>query len=578
MEEILTASLPFPTARERPGRPERILLVFPPFWPPLIPPMGLATLKGRLRAEGFSAVTAIDLNTVDVFQTYQRDYYTALGRWIPKANLGVVGKLGFVVLQNHLLAWINSNGNMKTVSRAVGEFVSLVFYVDAHQNLLTELNGIVSKFSVEMLRKFKELLDDYQPDVLGLSVPGLAPLAAAKIALDAFKTQFPEGLAIVGGSIFLSGLAESPDFERFLALTSRADNIIVGDGIDIFLGAIDGKERLDRILFAVPPGNGPVTKSRVPNPDYTDFDMSRYPYVGTEQTISCPFGCAFCNLPRYHGKYQKRPTEQIADELLLLYRLYGSQLIYMADSILNPIIRDLAADLRQLDVPLYIDGYLRSQEGLGNQDLALDLRRGGLYRARIGVESGSQRVLDLMDKRITVKQSSETVRALAAAGIKTTIYLVVGYPGETDADFQATLEWIDELQNDIWQVDCNAFEYWYSGQCKDDEWARLRMPLYSADVGEILPVRGWTLNCEPLRKDAYARLSRLVSFCEERGIVDPHDMRSIHQADARWQRLHANAVPPLIEFQRRRTVVECRDAELLVRAPVANQEMDAFMF
>jgi radical SAM superfamily enzyme YgiQ (UPF0313 family) len=572
--------LPGQSAADSRGTSKRrqILLLFPPFWPPLIPPMGLAVLKGRLVAEGYTDVKTADLNAVAAFQLYQREYFAALTRWIPKANLGVVGKLGHEVLQRHLLATVNSGNDGDIVATAVGEFVEHTFYVAANADLLRELNDIVARFFDCFQWHIRGLFEVERPAVLGLSVPGLATLACAQVLLALFKALRPDGLTILGGSVFLSGVSNSPDFERFLAYTALADHVIIGDGLDELLAILSGDGPPGRVAFATPPGNRPGSASRVSDPDYGDFELSLYPYIGTEQTISCPFECGFCNLPRFHGAYRKRPAELIAAELMNLHDRYGAQLIYMADSLLNPVIRELTTELRSLPIPLYIDGFLRAQQGLCDREIALGLRQGGLYRVRIGVESGSQRVLDLMDKRITVEQASGTVRAMADAGIKTTIYLVVGYPGETDEDFRATLDWIEDMQTDIWQVDCNPFTYWYSGQCEEEAWASLRRPLYSVTTGRLLPIREWTLDCRPARREVYSRMKQLVQFCEALGIADPHDMRTIHKADERWCLLHANAVPPLAAFQRQQIIAECRTARLLHPVQSSAESSNNFIF
>jgi len=555
----------------------RILLVLPPLWPPLIPPMGLAMLKSHLRASGFINVRCVDLNCIDSLRMAEKRYIEQLARWIPKTSRGILGKLASEVLQNHLLVWRNSGGSVGMSVPVLREIISLSFYRVPPDELISQLNEIVGRFFHTLEDCLSELYARETPEVLGVSVPGLPTLAAAQAAIGLYKERCPNGVAVLGGSIFLTGLAETPDFDDFRVQVA-ADYFVVGDGAADFVNILRGGARQAKVRFAKPPGFTPGIGSRTTDPDYSDFNLNRYPYIGTEQTISCPFQCGFCNLPRYLGPFRKRPAALIAEEMSRLYRRYGSQLIFMADSLLNPIVTDLAEELLELEVPLYIDGYLRVQDSLCDRETAEKLRLGGLYRARIGVESGSQRVLDSMDKRASVEQASGTVRALASAGIKTTVFIVVGYPGETEADFRATLEWIREMQNDIWQLDCSPFTYWYSGQCRDDEWAPLRRPLYSPMAKRLLPLQSWELDCEPSRERVYRRFNDVVELCTQLHIPDPHEIREHYEADARWGRLHENAVPRLVDFARHKRINECRRTKWLAMASAGGENSDAFRF
>ncbi|MFC2155234.1 radical SAM protein [Acidobacteriota bacterium] len=117
-------------------------------------------------------------------------------------------------------------------------------------------------------------------------------------------------------------------------------------------------------------------------------------------------------------------------------------------------------------------------------------RKGGFYRARIGVESGSQRILDLMGKHINIAQVKTALTSLAAAGIKTTTYWIIKYPGETKEDFRETLDLLEELRDVIYKTNCNPFWYFLTGQPASEEWAQNRpMPLYSEKERESLLIQ-----------------------------------------------------------------------------------------
>jgi radical SAM superfamily enzyme YgiQ (UPF0313 family) len=220
----------------------------------------------------------------------------------------------------------------------------------------------------------------------------------------------------------------------------------------------------------------------------------------------------------------------------------------MLDSLLNGVIDDLASGFTASDASLYWDGYLRVDQAGCDADRVHRWRQGGFYRARMGIESGSQRVLDLMGKTITVEQSRRVIANLARAGVKTTAYMVIGHPGETEADFQQTLDLVTDLQDDIWEAESNPFTYFHTGQPHADKWADINMLLYPAWAREMLLAQTWILNCDPPREVMFERINRFVALCDRLGISTPWSLRDVDKADRRWARLQANAVPPLMDF------------------------------
>jgi len=156
--------------------------------------------------------------------------------------------------------------------------------------------------------------------------------------------------------------------------------------------------------------------------------------------------------------------------------------------------------------------------------------------------------LNLMEKKVNPKQIRNVVSNLARAGIKTTTYWIIGHPGETEEDFQQTLDLIEELKNDIWEAECNLFTYFYVGQNNSEKWADKRMLLYPPKARDMLDSQTWILDCEPSRQETYNRMIRFVEHCGKLGIPNPYSLDEIYKADERWKKLHKNAVPPVMEI------------------------------
>ena len=175
-------------------------------------------------------------------------------------------------------------------------------------------------------------------------------------------------------------------------------------------------------------------------------------------------------------------------------------------------------------------------------------RKGGYYRARLGVESGSQRILDLMNKNITVNQIKTAVSSLALAGIKTTTYWIIGFPGETEEDFQKTLNLIEEIKDDIYEAEANLFWYFPNALVESDAWSKHAALLYPESSREMLMLQTQYLKLEPSQEESHRRLNRFVRHCSRLGIPNPYSLADIYKADERWKQLHQNTAPSLVEF------------------------------
>jgi hypothetical protein len=221
----------------------------------------------------------------------------------------------------------------------------------------------------------------------------------------------------------------------------------------------------------------------------------------------------------------------------------------MTDSLLNPTVNDLSEEMSNRGVNLYYDAYFRIDNPSSNIQNTMKWRKGGLYRVRIGIESGSQKMLDLMNKKITVNQIKSAIINLALAGIKTTTYWLIGHPGETEEDFQMTLNLIKELKNYIWQAECNIFQYFYeAGQNNEDAWSEKSFLLYPEETFKFFKFKEWQLDSEPSREVIFERMHRFINYCKELGIPNPYSAYETYTSEIRWKNLHKNAVPPIEEI------------------------------
>lgn len=166
-------------------------------------------------------------------------------------------------------------------------------------------------------------------------------------------------------------------------------------------------------------------------------------------TRGCPFHCNWCAKPIWGQRYAMRSPAAVADELAHLKRTYAPDHIWFADDIfgLRPqwvaaFGREVAA--RDAAVPFMI----QSRADLMTDETVAGLRQAGCAEVWMGAESGSQRVLDAMDKGTTVAEILAARERLGRAGIRACFFIQFGYPGESFEDILATVELVRSAMPD----------------------------------------------------------------------------------------------------------------------------------
>jgi radical SAM superfamily enzyme YgiQ (UPF0313 family) len=183
----------------------------------------------------------------------------------------------------------------------------------------------------------------------------------------------------------------------------------------------------------------PYRQSWIKNTGYFSMNM------GT--TRGCPFKCNWCAKPIYGNRYNSRSPQNVIKELLLLKKNYGFDHIWFCDDIfgLKPgWVNEFAGLVEK-------EGIRFRFKMQGRADLLLqenyirDLARAGCENIWMGAESGSQKILDAMDKGTSIEQIYEATWLLKKNGIKPSFFIQFGYPGETNEDIQQTIGMIREL-------------------------------------------------------------------------------------------------------------------------------------
>jgi len=187
---------------------------------------------------------------------------------------------------------------------------------------------------------------------------------------------------------------------------------------------------------------------RLPFPDRSGFDHRQYQAAmekntGLRQTSlivtrGCPFSCDFCSKPVWGDLFRKPPLEKVFREIEEI-RSLGYTSLWIADDCFtldSGYLMAFCHEMIRRGVPL--SWTCLSRVDRLTTELAALMKRAGCIRVYLGLESGSNETLGLMNKRVTVEQGIRAVHLFSQAGIGTAGFFMVGYPGETVVSIEKT--------------------------------------------------------------------------------------------------------------------------------------------
>ncbi len=177
------------------------------------------------------------------------------------------------------------------------------------------------------------------------------------------------------------------------------------------------------------------------------LQSSGYFSINIGTTRGCPFKCNWCAKPIYGNRYNSRSPRNVADEIKYLKEKYNIDHIWFCDDIfgLKPgWVKEFANIVIKENISVRFKIQSRA-DLLLQEDNIQSLAKAGCENVWIGAESGSQNILDAMDKGITIQQIKEATTLLKKHGIQPSFFIQFGYLGETKEDIRKTIRMITEL-------------------------------------------------------------------------------------------------------------------------------------
>jgi radical SAM superfamily enzyme YgiQ (UPF0313 family) len=164
----------------------------------------------------------------------------------------------------------------------------------------------------------------------------------------------------------------------------------------------------------------------------------------------CPFRCNWCSHQVYGQSHRRRDPVLVADEVEWLLGEYSPDMVWVSDDVFtinHAWIRTYAAEMKKRGLRIPFECISRADRLNAEMfDLLAEL---GCFRIWIGSESGSQRILDAMDRGVTVQQVQDAVRMAREHGIQSGMFLMWGYEGEEMEDIEATIRHVSTSNPDI---------------------------------------------------------------------------------------------------------------------------------
>jgi anaerobic magnesium-protoporphyrin IX monomethyl ester cyclase len=163
----------------------------------------------------------------------------------------------------------------------------------------------------------------------------------------------------------------------------------------------------------------------------------------------CPYRCNWCAKPISGNKFQIRPARPVAAEIRELKEMYGVQHIWFGDDVFalnHHWVKEFADEIETMHCLLPFK--IQSRADLMTRATVADLKRAGCTEIWMGVESGSQKVLNAMDKGLRVSDVVIARARLADEGIRACYFLQFGYPGEIWEDIQQTIAFVRNTRPD----------------------------------------------------------------------------------------------------------------------------------
>lgn len=306
---------------------------------------------------------------------------------------------------------------------------------------------------------FADTLERERPPVVGIAVN----MMTKRHALGMIAASKRAGARVVVGG-------PDPPYHADAYLAAGADVVVIGEGEQTLEDLLRGGDLAAVAGIAFRGDDGAVVRTAArallpnldtqPFPDRDAVDIPSYLHawrqrhgVGTVSLITargCPYTCTWCSRSVFGETHRRRSVTSVADEVEAIVDRYHPERLWYADDVFaihRTWTISYARELERRGIRLPFECISRAERI--DDDVAAALASLGCFRVWIGSESGSQRILDSMKRKVSVGQVQDTAARLRRHGIEVGMFIMLGYDGERRADLQATVDHLKHTSPDV---------------------------------------------------------------------------------------------------------------------------------
>ena len=332
--------------------------------------------------------------------------------------------------------WVSSNEQYKQLR---------VWMNTPHYQLDHSLFNEFQKFIAGCVRQLKNI----NCQVVGISAFSHVSQAFIEDLCYAIRLTLPHMHIVLGGSgCSVSHQQYLKTWGEIMLDNNLADCVVYGEAEHIIADIFKNKKT--GIVSVAQISNSDLLEIPIPDFDdyqwdlYGDIDLIQLPITATK---GCVRKCSFCDVAHIWPKFRYRQGKKVADEMIQIYQKYKISNFSFTDSLINGGLKPFREMNEQLCSVLpntvkYTGQFIcRDQQSMPPDDFAL-MARGGCSRVSIGIESGSESVRNHMKKGFSDVDLHYTAQQLLSNNISQIWNIIVGYPTETDNDWQLTIDLI----------------------------------------------------------------------------------------------------------------------------------------
>lgn len=311
-------------------------------------------------------------------------------------------------------------------------------------------------------KEMRERIHNFKPDIVGITVWTTFAASAFKIA--SLCKEYDRSVPVVMGGPHIS-----IKHDEVMKICSDVDFLIRGEGEKTFvelakaLESKDNAKDLKDINGISYRQNGEI----IHNPDREfiqyldtipfparDLLLNKDSYNSEDMGLlmtsrGCPYNCSYCATSIWKRKTRYRSVDNVINEIKLVIDKYGTcQFTFKDDSFTVNKKRVLELCDRLIKEKIKINWDCNTRVNLVDEELLKKMKKAGCNSIKVGIETGSEKILKLMNKNITLEQCRRAANLFRKVGIHWTGYFMMGLPSETKDDIDATLKFMKELKPD----------------------------------------------------------------------------------------------------------------------------------